>query len=152
MQDKIGSADKFGECFSDYDNLKWLLALALSEGEARAFSPEDAGRLVTLDNFEYVRETLVKAFIYAVDGGEARDDIDYDTHENNAETGQKSMDFARLIYIGVTLLGFSEKEVWKMTPYKLNKLLQTHLFQGQFKFIVRQPVVNYARALKIKGV
>jgi hypothetical protein len=30
------------------------------------------------------------------------------------------------LYIGVTLLGFSEKEVWKMTPYKITRLFEIH--------------------------
>jgi len=31
-----------------------------------------------------------------------------------------------LLYIGVTLLGFTEREVWRMTPYKLVTLFRIH--------------------------
>ena len=30
------------------------------------------------------------------------------------------------MYIGVTLLGWPENEVWKMTPHKLVRLFQVH--------------------------
>ena len=32
----------------------------------------------------------------------------------------------RLIYIGVTLLGYPEKEVWRMTAYKILTLFRIH--------------------------
>jgi hypothetical protein len=35
-------------------------------------------------------------------------------------------DIARYIYIGVTLLGYPEKDVWRMTPYKLMRLFEIH--------------------------
>jgi len=31
-----------------------------------------------------------------------------------------------LLYIGVTLLGFAEREIWLMTPYKLLALFRVH--------------------------
>jgi hypothetical protein len=31
-----------------------------------------------------------------------------------------------LLYIGVTLLRFSEKEVWKKTPYQISTLYKIH--------------------------
>lgn len=36
------------------------------------------------------------------------------------------INFARYLYIGVTLLNFSEKEVWRMTPYKILALFAIH--------------------------
>lgn len=36
------------------------------------------------------------------------------------------MNLARLLYIGVTLLHFTEREVWRMTPYKLLALFRVH--------------------------
>ena len=36
------------------------------------------------------------------------------------------IDLARLLYIGVTLLRWSEAEVWHMTPYKILTLFRIH--------------------------
>ena len=36
------------------------------------------------------------------------------------------MSLARFLYIGVTLLHFSEAEVWRMTPFKLMELYKMH--------------------------
>jgi hypothetical protein len=36
------------------------------------------------------------------------------------------IDLARLLYIGVTLLRWSEAEVWRMTPYKILTLFKIH--------------------------
>ncbi len=36
------------------------------------------------------------------------------------------IDRAPHLYIGVTLLGWSEAEVWKMTPYKILTLFKIH--------------------------
>jgi len=39
-----------------------------------------------------------------------------------------------LLYIGVTLLGFPEREVWKMTPYKITTLWKIHKEFNRDKF------------------
>lgn len=36
------------------------------------------------------------------------------------------MTLARLLYIGVVLLQFSEREVWKKTPYQIMVLFKVH--------------------------
>lgn len=36
------------------------------------------------------------------------------------------IDLARLIYIGVTLLRFTERETWKKTPYQIITLFRIH--------------------------
>lgn len=36
-------------------------------------------------------------------------------------------DWTYLLYVGVTVLGFSEREFWEMTPRKFNALASMHI-------------------------
>ena len=49
------------------------------------------------------------------------------------------MDLARLLYIGVTLLHWPEREVWLMTPYKILTLFNIHKMFNPDKFEQPQP-------------
>lgn len=56
------------------------------------------------------------------------------------------IDLARLLYIGVTLLGYTEHEVWKMTPYKIMTLYDIHREYTSERFeaprLQRDPIDN----------
>ncbi len=70
---------------------------------------------------------IFKAFSMGNNGTEeppTRDDEEEEDDEEDNENGKRGggqgiIDLARLLYIGVTLLRWSEAEVWRMTPYKI---------------------------------
>jgi hypothetical protein len=49
-----------------------------------------------------------------------------DDEPQYAEGTKQDINFARLIYIGKTILGYSEREVWRMTLRKLLQLFDEH--------------------------
>ena len=61
---------------------------------------------------------------------------------------QDSNYLARLLYIGVTILGFREREVWRMPPHKIIVLFNIHREYNPDKF---KPVEKEADIDEIFG-
>ena len=121
MQDKFGGFDRLDTVLSGKDsikNLRWLLTVLLNEGAA--------------DDEEPLTEKQVGKLIH----GQQRNARTARTgrrgrgrrrgHRKKRNSGQGIIDLARLLYIGVTLLRWSEAEVWRMTPYKILTLFKIH--------------------------
>ena len=111
MQDKFGGFDRLDTVLSGKDsikNLRWLLTVLLNEGAA-----DDEEPLTEKRNARTARTGRRGR-------GRRRG------HRKKRNSGQGIIDLARLLYIGVTLLRWSEAEVWRMTPYKILTLLKIH--------------------------
>ena len=137
MQDKFGGFDRLDTVLSGKDsikNLRWLLTVLLNEGAADDEEPlteKQVGKLIHTGNFADVKAAIFKSFSMGNNGtpeprtgrrgrGRRRG------HRKKRNSGQGIIDLARLLYIGVTLLRWSEAEVWRMTPYKILTLFKIH--------------------------
>ena len=127
MQDKFGGFDRLDTVLSGKDsikNLRWLLTVLLNEGAA-----DDEEPLT-----EFCRSE--NGYLQGVFYGQQRNARTARTgrrgrgrrrgHRKKRNSGQGIIDLARLLYIGVTLLRWSEAEVWRMTPYKILTLFKIH--------------------------
>ena len=138
---KDGGFDRLDKVLSGKDsikNLRWLLTLLLNEGAEEgeeALTEKQVGKLIHTGNFIKVKSAIFKAFSLGNNGTEespARDD-----EEDGGEQGV--IDLARLLYIGVTLLRWSEAEVWRMTPYKILTLFRIHKQFNPDRFKPEEP-------------
>ena len=131
MQDKFGGFDRLDTVLSGKDsikNLRWLLTVLLNEGaedDEEPLTEKQVGKLIHTGNFAEVKTAIFKAFSMGNNGtpeprGRRRG------HRKKHDGGQGIIDLARLLYIGVTLLRWSEAEVWRMTPYKILTLFKIH--------------------------
>ena len=124
MQDKFGGFDKLDKALSGKDsvkNIRWLLTLLLNEGAEdgdEELTEKQVGKLIHTGNFNEVKSSIFKAFSLGNNGTEeppARDDEEDDGEDDEIRKkrggGQGIIDLARLLYIGVTLLRWSEAEV-----------------------------------------
>lgn len=147
MQDKFGGFDRLDTVLSGKDsikNLRWLLTVLLNEGAADDEEPlteKQVGKLIHTGNFADVKAAIFKSFSMGNNGtpepperDEEEEDDEEDIEKRNS--GQGIIDLARLLYIGVTLLRWSEAEVWRMTPYKILTLFKIH---REFNRIVSSP-------------
>ena len=151
MQDKFGGFDRLDKALSGKDsvkNLRWLLTLLLNEGADdgdEELTEKQVGKLIHTGNFNEVKSSIFKAFSLGNNGTEeppARDDEEDDEEENENgknDGGQGIIDLARLLYIGVTLLRWSEAEVWRMTPYKILTLFRIHKQFNPDRFKPEEP-------------
>jgi len=55
-----------------------------------------------------------------------------------------------LLYIGVTILGWPERDVWKMTPHKLLTLFRIHreFHPDRFKKVMPEGMADIDQALE----
>ena len=116
MQDKFGGFDRLDTVLSGKDsikNLRWLLTVLLNEGAADDEEP--------LKILFYGQQRNARTARTGRRGRGRRRG-----HRKKRNSGQGIIDLARLLYIGVTLLRWSEAEVWRMTPYKILTLFKIH--------------------------
>ena len=132
MQDKFGGFDRLDKALSGKDsikNLRWLLTLLLNEGAEdgeEELTEKQVGKLIHTGNFLDVKSSIFKAFSMGNNGTE-----EPPTRDDEEE--------ARLLYIGVTLLRWSEAEVWRMTPYKILTLFRIHKQFNPDRFKPEEP-------------
>ena len=138
MQDKFGGFDRLDTVLSGKDsikNLRWLLTVLLNEGAADDEEPlteKQVGQAHSYGQFRRRESGNLQILFY----GQQRNARTARTgrrgrgqrrgHRKKRNSGQGIIDLARLLYIGVTLLRWSEAEVWRMTPYKILTLFKIH--------------------------
>lgn len=106
----------------------------MNEGAADDEEPlteKQVGKLIHTGNFADVKAAIFKSFLWATtehpnrpNGTKRKRTTKRTSKKRNS--GQGIIDLARLLYIGVTLLRWSEAEVWRMTPYKILTLFKIH--------------------------
>ncbi len=138
MQDKFGGFDRLDTVLSGKDsikNLRWLLTVLFDGAQADDEEPlteKQVGRLISYGQFCRRESGDLQILFY----GQQRNARTARTgrrgrgrrrgHRKKRNSGQGIIDLARLLDIGVTLLRWSEAEVWRMTPYKILTLFKIH--------------------------
>lgn len=128
FQDKMGGYGEFEKVLSDLNLLGWLLALLLNEGSDEGEKPlteAEAGGLIRPENINEIRICILKALVKGMIGDDEPENAE-DDRDGEHGSGAGKIDIARLLYIGTSILNFPEREVWKMTAYKLMTLFKIH--------------------------
>ena len=126
MQDKFGGFDKLAEMLKGKDgikNLRWLLTLLLNEGAddgEEQLTEKQVGKMIHTGNFNEVKTAIFKAFAMGNSGTTEPPQDDEDDEPEYAEEERKNAQ------AGITLLHWPEREVWRMTPYKILALFRIH--------------------------
>ena len=125
IQDKFGDLGELDKVMGGKDRFKavrWLLALLLNEGAAEGESPlteREVGKMIHAGNMAYAQECIFKSIAIGQAGKEVpseetpETDDDDETEQGNVTAGQEQ-------------LGYPEREVWRMTPYKILTLFRIH--------------------------
>ena len=108
-------------------NYVGILAAVINSNGKRKVSIRQATEYLNEENYVVTALRLVELFWKCMPEADDYDPDDEEEHDEQEKETEKSINVANIVYIGCTVLGYREREVFEMTLRKFYLLHDQHL-------------------------